>query len=361
MWAYEMAGAGVLSLTERPDPACPPDGLLLRTEAVSVCSTDVSYYRGHLVPEQWPIVPGHEYVGRVVQIGENLRGRVREGDAVAYWGQTDFEGLAEYRAILPLFPGDERSESTWYTERGFVDAHQAAAVILPPDSTLSRMTLIEPLTSVLRAVLSHPPHPGDIVVVLGAGPIGLLAAQVMTRFFGVAGVMVLERNPARRAAALRLGVSTAFDPESQAEVLSGLADKHYGAVADYVFDTLPHVGASDVRAAGMRLLRADGTYVIFGATSIPQSVDTWAVLAKGLQLKAAPFDVRAFPMARTAHVMQVAQNLLLSDILEMDSLITGTVDFLDEAGVRGVFHGYGTAGGLKTVVVFGQETPGAAS
>ncbi|WP_280395620.1 zinc-dependent alcohol dehydrogenase [Nocardia brasiliensis] len=339
---------------ERATPECPNDGLLLRTEAVSVCSTDVSYYKGHLTPEQWPIVPGHEYVGRVCAVGKELLGRAEEGQIVAYWGQTDFDGLAQYRAIRPIFPGTDGHETNWYTDRGFVDAHQAAALILPPTSDPSRMTMIEPLTSVMRAVLTNPPNPGDTVVVLGAGPIGLLATQVLVRFFGVADVIVLETDSARRAASLALGASMAYDPDADEWELRKLATKFSGAVADYVLDTLPHIGPTnsqpDVRAIAMSMLRINGTYVVFGATSIPQNIDTWALLSKGLRITAAPFDVRSFPMARTAHVMKAAFNLLSSNIIDTDLLISDTVEFFDERAVRNVFASYGRGGRLKTVI-----------
>jgi L-gulonate 5-dehydrogenase len=358
--AYELSSVNRLSMAEYPDPECGAEDILLQTEAVTVCSTDVSYFRGHLVPEKWPVVPGHEYVGRVVEVGRALRGSVREGDRITYWGQTDFGGLAEYRAVRPLFPSGGRSESTWYTGRGFLDASQAAAVVLPPQLSVRHATLIEPLTSVLRSLLMHSPLPGDTAVVLGGGPAGLLATQVLRQCHGVARVVVVERDPMRRAAAARLGADLTFDPETQADAMRGLADDHLGAFADYVFDALPAVGGlgQDVRAAAMRLLRAGGRYVIFGATSVLQSVDTWLLLSKGLQINAAPFDVRAFPMTRTAHVMRVALNLLIGGLLDVDSLITGAVRFHDEEGVRGIFSGYGSNGSLKTSIGFGAKSGG---
>jgi threonine dehydrogenase-like Zn-dependent dehydrogenase len=357
--AYELSGVNHLTMADHPDLECERDGIVVETEAVTICSTDVSYFLGHLIPEEWPVVPGHEYVGRVVEVGNGLRGTVREGDRITYWGQTDFGGLAEYRAVRPLFPADGRSESTWYTGRGFLDARQAATVVLPPQLSVRHATLIEPLTSVLRAILMHPPLPGDVAVVLGAGPTGLLAAQVLRQCHGVGRVVVVERDPVRRAAALRLGADATFDPDTQADALRGLAEDHLGAYADYVFDALPTVGVSvlghDVRAAAMRLLRAGGRYVIFGATNVPQSVDTWLLLSKGLRINAAPFDVRAFPMRRTAHVMRIALNLLIGGLLDVDSLITGAVPFHDEDGVRGVFSAYGDNGALKTSIGFDEK------
>jgi threonine dehydrogenase-like Zn-dependent dehydrogenase len=169
-------------------------------------------------------------------------------------------------------------------------------------------------------------------------------------------VVVLERDSARLALATQLGADLALDPVSDSDALASLAYDHNGAYADYVFDALPHIApsgpGSNVRSIAMRLLQAGGQYILFGATMIPQSVDTWLVLAKGLRIVATPFDVRAFPMARTAHITRVALNLVTGRILDTEPLVTNIVPFTDEAGVRAAFSGYGQAGMLRTSICF---------
>lgn len=116
-----------------------------------------------------------------------MRGVVDEGQRLTYWGQTDFGGLAEYRAPRLLFPSDAAErERVWHTERNFYDAEQAAAVPVPAGMPSSHATLVEPLTSVLRSVLVNPPMPGDTADLLGCGPSALLALQVLVQCMGVA-------------------------------------------------------------------------------------------------------------------------------------------------------------------------------
>jgi L-gulonate 5-dehydrogenase len=355
-------------MNEVREPACGADQILLETEAVSICSTDVSYFRGHLSPHSWPIIPGHEYVGRVVEIGADHRGAIRLGDRVTYWGQTDFDGLAEYRSINPIFPGptfagrrDQATETTWYTQRGFLDAYQAATVRLPPDLPVEQATLLEPVTSVLRSILLNPPRPGDVVVVLGCGPTGLIAAQVLRRCFGASYVVAMDRDPARLAVAAELGTDLVLNPVTHSDAVESLAREHHGAFADYVFDALPYVDrlsdGGGVRSAAMGMLRAAGSYVIFGATDKPQAFDHWLVLAKGLHICAAPFDVRAFPMSRTAHVVQVAVNLVSGTLLDVARLTTSHISFHDSDAVRRVFTEYGESGSLRTSIRFGPADP----
>ncbi|THA48324.1 zinc-binding dehydrogenase [Streptomyces sp. A1136] len=363
MFAYVMSAPGVVTRERLSDPVCGPDEVVLRTEAVSVCSTDISYYRGHLIPESWPVVPGHEYVGQVVEVGARLRGTVTVGERLTYWGQTDFGGLAEFRALRPLFPSDgPERESTWHTERNFYDAAQAAVAVVPPDVPGALATLAEPLTSVLRSLLINPPRPGDTVVLLGCGPSALLALQILTRCMGAGHVVAVDHNPDRLEAALRLGATETFDPAHQADALEAFVARHQDHFADYVFDALPHVELDahgyDVREMAMRLLRPAGDYVVYGATARPQTLKTWLILAKGLKVQAAPFDVRMFPMRRTAHVLRTALGYLQGGVVDVKPLVTGTVGFHDEDGVRAVFERYGTAASLKTSIAFPPSRTG---
>ncbi|HEV2778655.1 MAG TPA: medium chain dehydrogenase/reductase family protein [Actinophytocola sp.] len=347
-----------------PDPICGPDEILMRTEAVSICSTDVSYYRGHLFPARWPIVPGHEYVGRVVQIGSRLEQDIRLDDRLVYWGQTDFWGMAEFRTIRPLLP-QHRLETSWYTQRNFYDADQAAAVVVPAEIPASLATIVEPLTSVLRSLLTNPPRPGDVCVVLGCGPCGLLAVQVLHKYLGAGLVVVADRDPARLRVALELGADQAFNTDLDTTELEAIVRNNHDSFADYLFDALPHVTVAngdgkDVRQLGMGLLRPGGTYVVYGATETPQMINTWLILAKGLRLVAAPFDVRLFPMARSAHVARIALSLIRDGVIKAERLVTRSIRANDEAAISEAFANYGANGDLKTSIAYHDpDSPGA--
>lgn len=347
-----MEGPGQLRLGAVPDPTCGPDEILVATEAVSVCSTDISYYRGHLFAQNWPIIPGHELAGEVVEVGSLLTSHVSPGQRVTYWGQTDFGGMAELRALRPIFAHETTArESSWYTSRNFYDADQAATVLIPPTLDSAAATLVEPLTSVLRALLLNPPQPGDSCVVLGCGPSAQLAIQALTRHFGVGNVTAIDRLDGRLALARRHGAAMTFNIRTEAAAVEQLVRDENDQFADYVFDALPHVIADpagkSVRELAMGLLRPGGNYVIYGATAVPQSINTWLILAKGLHLRATPFDVRVFPMRRSTHVAQVALSLIASGVIEVGQLVTEHLDFDDEQAVRHAFEHYGDLGGMK--------------
>lgn len=350
MRAYVMDGPGEIRLASLPDPACGPDEILVATEAVSVCSTDVSYFRGHLFPLAWPVVPGHEYVGEVIEVGGALSGQISIGQRVTYWGQTDFGGMAEYRVLRPIFAHHDRAqESSWYTERNFFDADQAAAVVVPAEMDSTVASIVEPLTSVLRSLMVNPPQPGDSCVVLGCGPSAQLAIQVLTRYFGVSTITAVDRIDARLELARLHGAAFTFNTVADGLAVEQLVRDHQDHYADYVFDALPHVAAGhageDIRELAMGLLRPGGRYVIFGATAVPQHFNTWLILAKGLHLRATPFDVRLFSMRRSAHVAQVALNMVKAGVVEVAPLVTDRIPFDDESTVQRAFEGYGDDSG----------------
>lgn len=352
MQAYLLRRRGVLEFAELPTPKVSDGELLLQTESVSVCATDVAYFRGYKAPPALPIVLGHEYLGRVVENRSKYRD-LTIGHLVSYWGQSDFEGLAEFRVIRPVMTGD-RSTEPFFTERGFVDDRRAAVTLV---RNPSNATLLEPLTAVLRAIYRHLPMPGDRALVLGAGTCGLLALQAL-RLFGCETVDVLECSAFRRTLAIRCGARMALDPKADAVALSAHEADSQGAFVDYAFDALPDLSdlavAPNPRSIGMRLLRPGGRYVLFGAAETPQPIDTWLMLSKGLRLSSSPFDVREFPMWRTAAVLESACRLVESGAINLGALVTHEVEFNDEAAVLAAFHCHGADGRLKTVARVGR-------
>ncbi|SEL46100.1 L-iditol 2-dehydrogenase/threonine 3-dehydrogenase [Stigmatella aurantiaca] len=353
MQAYFMTGPKTLALKEVALPPSELGGLLLKTLSVSICSTDVGYYRGYLEPPCWPIIPGHEYLGEVVESSHAGDVSLRSGDKIVYWGQTDFGGLAEYRSIRPIFPGTHK-EMQWLTDRHFMDDHQAAAILIEDDFPLEHATLLEPITSVLRAILGHPPRPGDDAIILGAGPCGVLGAQILRRMFGVRHITMLDCNPLRLAVAALSGVDLALDVVNDAEPLARLLHDSRGAHAQYLLDALPDITGStmipNTRSLGMQLLAPNGYYLVYGATEKAQSIDTWLILSKGLRIGSTPFDVREFSMSRSASVLAIAKNLVARRFLDLNHLITRVVSFREETLIRSVFDDYGQNSHMKTLI-----------
>jgi threonine dehydrogenase-like Zn-dependent dehydrogenase len=189
-----------------------------------------------------------------------------------------------------------------------------------------------------------------------------LAIQVLKRHFGVGLVTAIDRNQARLQLAATLGADVVINSALGSTTLEDLGREHQDHYADYVFDALPHTFTEapevDVRKLAMGLLRPGGTYAIYGATGIPQLFSTWLILAKGLRVVATPFDVRLFPMRRTAHVARVALDLLRQRLIQAQPIVTAQLDFFNEHAVRSAFEHYGEGSAMKTSISrFGSITP----
>ena len=330
-------------------PEVPDDGVLLRTRAVSICSTDISYFHGNLYPASYPVVLGHEYVGEVTAVGRALSPDI-VGKRLSYFGQTDFGGLAEYRCLRPIFPGERKAEPIM-TGRYFRDDARAAAVIVPEDVPDRTAPLLEPITAVLRAILQYPPRIDDRILILGGGPCGAIAGTMFQNMFGVNRVALLERNEARGALASRHYADDVFH-SGEGLAAADESRKQF----DYIFDALPPIVGNDEerdpRRAAMRAAKPGACYVLYGASEALQKFDTWLLLAKGINLCAAPFDVDVFPMSKTATIMRAALRALRSGVVDPSWIITREVRFSDLDGLVWTFENHASNPDLKTVVLF---------
>lgn len=170
-----------------PEPA--PGQLLVKLEACGVCATDSRKYEIGVNDGEYPFNPGHEWVGRVTDVGAGVEGW-KIGDRL--YGDV-YGGYAEY-ATIPVQP------IPW--SRG--------PLRMPDDLALERAILVEPLADCLHAVHDQARLvAGDRLVVIAAGAMGLKIIVEAARIG--AKVLVVEPIEARRSLALDFGAETATD------------------------------------------------------------------------------------------------------------------------------------------------------
>ncbi len=204
MKAAVYQGVGKVSLEEVPKPECPPDGLLLKVKACGICGTDVrTYYNGD-DRAQPPWILGHEVAGIVEEVGERARDMidVEEGTRIhvistlscghCYFCRMGMENLCENHKLLGYapFPGG-------YADYMVVPQMALRNVMrVPDDVPLELATLTDPLSDAINGVEQLDVRIGDKAVVIGAGPIGTMQAQ-MIRARGAGLVILSELNPGR--------------------------------------------------------------------------------------------------------------------------------------------------------------------
>jgi 2-desacetyl-2-hydroxyethyl bacteriochlorophyllide A dehydrogenase len=247
-----------------------PDDVLVRVEACGICGTDLHILDGISYRPELPFVLGHEPVGIVVDAGPTAQawlGRrvtmtLFTGDgscAVCRQGdQRLCPNLVSITGVLAAWGG--------YAELLRVHAQQLVAVpgSLPADEAASLVDCGATAANSVRVALER--RPGRVLV-LGAGPIGYMCAELL-RIADVR-VQVVQHSPLRREALARIGHEVvASIPEASGPV-------------DVVIDC---TGSADVLASGLQALGPQGWYILAGYARVPD-VDLAVVARKELSIR----------------------------------------------------------------------------
>lgn len=217
----------VVDIEEGPGPAA--GQIRLEVVACGICGSDLSLYsdadrftsiarQGGFVYAAFdpthPVVPGHEYAGRVTEVGDGVT-EVSVGDRVAGLGvATDpSTGAPTVIGFSNEYPGG-------LSESIVVDAMWVRRI--PDNLSFNAATLAEPLHVGETHVKSSGIPADQSAVVIGAGPIGLgVVAALVAR--GCADLTVVEPSPARREAATKLGATRVLSPDEEDPVASSSA------------------------------------------------------------------------------------------------------------------------------------------
>ncbi len=262
-----------LELREFPLPAIGADDALLKLEACGICGTDYEQYEGDVPPHDYytpfPVVPGHEPLGIIAEIGPRTRERwgVDRGDRVAVrsgYGcgrceacARDEPRLCQTRGGTYGFTDVGKPPSLWggYAEYMYLSPLSVVRKMnrdLPPELAV----MFNPLAAGLSWAGTVPrTKPGDRVVILGPGQRGLCAV-VAAREAGAAQVIVtgLTRDAHKLALARELGADLTIDVEKTDPVAA--VREATGGGAQVVVDTTPFAPHSLSQAVAMAARRA---------------------------------------------------------------------------------------------------------
>jgi 2-desacetyl-2-hydroxyethyl bacteriochlorophyllide A dehydrogenase len=293
-------------MQDRPDPV--GDGeVVLDVDYVGLCGTDLHIVQGEHPRATYPLVLGHEIVGRVSEDADSAyAGRSVVVNPLLSCGTCAAcrRRRSEVCARLRLI-GIDRDGGL--AARLAVTADRLHPV--PPGLAPRDAVLAEPLAVAVHAVRRSALRLGDTVVVVGAGPVGLLTA-LAARHAGAAHVYVAEPAPARRAVASALG----FDLLGPVDPAAELADLTGGGLADVVFDAAAH---PSVAATLTALVVPGGQAVIVGSYGAPAPVDLQALMFRGLSM----VGVRVY----RPEDIDAALAMLAAGAVDTDRLVTAVV------------------------------------
>lgn len=266
---------GEVVVVERDIPMPGPGEVLIRVAACGICGTDLRITEGGF-EARYPVVAGHELCGVIEQVGPQAGG-LRPGDRVAVNPNTPCRHCAFcYRGLFHLCDSMTSCGVTYdggFAEFCKVPHHLALPVTdaLP----LEHWAMMEPVSCCLHGIDQAGIQPGDSVVILGGGSIGLLLMQ-LARHAGAARLVVSEPHANKRALAQQLGADATLDPGALGDDFAAAVRDLTRGGADVVIEA---AGRPETAQDALRLVRKGGTLLFFG------------VCPKDLQVPVRPYDI----------------------------------------------------------------------
>jgi (R,R)-butanediol dehydrogenase/meso-butanediol dehydrogenase/diacetyl reductase len=308
MRAIEVAADRSLTAVQRPEGAPGAGQALVEVAYCGICGSDL-HFRD--VPELFPhgTVPGHEFSGRIVALGEGT-GDWNVGDRVCVLpfgqcGECDVCRSGNEQVCPNAISGGVglgTGRPGAYAEQVIVDQRMLFAL---PESVDDRAgALVEPLAVAVRAVAQAAVPTDEPVAVFGAGAVGVMTALV-ARERGYGKLVLVSRNPARGERAAELGLDV-------------LSPTTYEAAAptDPPACVFECAGTPSAAALAVQLLRPLGKLMLVGVSLEPLELAAPSIVLKELQLR----GILAYTRAEFAQAIE----LLAAGRIPVDALITGT-------------------------------------
>jgi threonine dehydrogenase-like Zn-dependent dehydrogenase len=267
MRALVVDGPGRFAVRQVPAPVAGPGEVLVEVAAAGICGSDLELLDGRRPAAYvaYPVVPGHEWAGRVLALGPGVRG-VAPGDPVVA------EGLRACGVCDRCAEGRTNICTAAYAETGFTHPGALAERLvvpagllhcLPADRPVEPAALLEPAACVASGLLeAGMPLPGARVAVVGDGPLGLLALLLLGTA-APAELVLVGARPARAAFGPGCGATRVVAAGDRA-ALAGLAGR-FDAVVEAT-------NAPGGPATALGLLRRGGCALLLGISGTGQPV-----------------------------------------------------------------------------------------
>jgi L-iditol 2-dehydrogenase len=330
MRAAVLVEPGRIDMEDRPIPTPGPSDVLIRVSSVGVCGSDTHYYRhgrvGTFVVEA-PLVLGHEAAGTIVGVGQRIDSS-RIGERVSIEPQRPDPDSEETRSGHYNLCPHMRFFATPPVDGAFCDYVTIGAGYahrVPDSVSDDAAALCEPLSVGIAAVRKAGLHGGSRVLITGAGPIGIMVAQV-ARAYGATDVVVSDPDGSRREQATAFGATAALDP-----TVESIFDLAVDAFVDAS-------GAPAAVADGIRAVRPAGTAVLVGSGAESMELPTQLIQNRELVLTG---------VFRYANTWPTAIALVESGRVDLDAMVTARFP-LEKAAEA--LDSDRTPGSVKTVV-----------
>ncbi len=324
MRAAILTARGQVDVDDVPSPELLPGSVVVEVERCGLSGSDVvAWQTGHLPAPAWF---GHEWVGRVVAVGEGSAERF-EGERVVGGVPAPCGACRPCRSgigsicqlVLSMIVGTDPMAVAHgaFAEQIRVDSRRVHRLPEGVDGPMG--ALAEPAAVAAHAVRRAQPSLGDVVMVIGTGTIGLLVAE-LARLAGASRVVAVDTEESRRELACALGADAAFAPGD--DVNRWLAVQGHGLGADLVFDC---AGGSAALATGVNAARAGATVLLVGFSAGEAVISVDQMLRRELTVIGS--------LGYSVADVHRALDLMADERYRVDELTSHTVGFSDLADV----------------------------
>ena len=336
---------------EYPVPECRPGDLLIKTEGCGICAGDLKCQHGAAMfwgdrqQPSWvepPFIPGHEFLGKIVEVGGAVRGyQVGERiavDQIAPCGECRFCKTGKYwmcepHQIYGFFTGLNGGMAEYVR----IPVRHSVIHRVPQDMPLNAALCIEPYACSKHCVDRADIASDDIVVLSGAGTLGL-GMVTYARQRNPEKLIVLDLKDDRLEKALEFGADLVWNP-SKMDVVAEIMRLTDGYGCDTYIEATGHPSSV---TQGMQMIRKLGRFVEFSVFAEPTTLD-WSIIGdrKELDVLGAHLSPYCFPY--------VIKNIA-NGTLKTDGIVTSAWKLEDwkEAFEAAT----GRYGGLKAAFVF---------
>lgn len=308
---------------------------VVKVDTVTICGTDLHILKGHVAAVTDGRILGHEAVGTVEQVGSGVK-NVRPGDRVLVscitaCGSCRFCREGSYGQCIGgggwILGHKIDGTQAEYVRVPFADTSTYAVPQGVTDEEVLMLADIGP-TGYEVGVLNGRVSPGDVVAVVGAGPVGL-SAIMGAKLFSPSHVVAIDLADARREAAKQFGADLTVDParEDAVEVLRGLTD---GLGADVAIEAVGVAATFEQCAA---LVRPGGRVANVGVHGGPASLDLENLWIRNVTITTGLVDTYSTPTLLkllSTHQVDLARfvthRFTMDDFLEAFDTFTRAAD-----------------------------------
>ncbi len=233
-----------MRIQETDIPKVDDNSALLKVKACAVCGSDIRIFHSGNNRVTPPQILGHEISGEIVEVGKNVTS-LKAGDRVAIGadvpcGECVFckAGIGNNCQINYAIGYQFAGGFAEYMLLNKTIINYGPITKMPDNISYDEGALAEPLACVLNAIELSPIKLNDVVVLIGAGPIGMMIAEV-AKNMGASKVIIVNRSKPRLIMAKELGIADVFVCSSEEDPIKRVLVETQGLGADVIFTANP--------------------------------------------------------------------------------------------------------------------------